>query len=120
MKNALIVILIIAVLGVGGYFIYKSSYKNSSSNNTSNQTPTATNAVTISNFSFQPQGITVAAGTEVTWTNSDSTDHTIIGTGFDSGNLSKGGIFKHTFNTAGTFDYHCSIHPTMTGKVIVQ
>ncbi len=82
-------------------------------------TPTAN--VSISGFSFQPQTINVTAGTTVTWTNLDSVTHTVTSdTGlFDSGSLSTGQTFSRTFNTAGSYDYHCSIHPSMTGSVIV-
>jgi plastocyanin len=76
----------------------------------------------LSNFSFSPGTITVKIGSSVTWTNKDSTTHTITSdTGaFNSGNLSQGATFSYTFADRGTFAYHCSIHPTMKGTVIVQ
>jgi len=78
--------------------------------------------VSIPGFSFQPQNINVSAGTTVTWTNLDSTSHTVTSdTGlFDSGSLSNGQTFSRTFNTAGNYDYHCSIHSFMTGRVVVS
>ena len=78
-------------------------------------------AVTIKNFSFGPADLAVAKGTTVTWTNDDSTTHKIkSGDGsFDSDNLKNGDTFQHTFDTAGSFDYICSIHPSMKGKVTV-
>ncbi len=88
-------------------------------------TPTAepraatVNSVEIKGFAFNPATITVAKGTTVTWTNKDSAAHTVTGSGFDSGSLSKGQTFSYTFNEAGTFDYICTIHPSMKGKVIV-
>jgi len=62
------------------------------------------------------------AGTEVTWTNNDSAPHTIISNSnaFQSGNLSSNDTFKFTFEKVGTYSYHCGIHPSMIGKVIVQ
>lgn len=78
------------------------------------------NSVSIQNFSFNPASITVKAGDTVTWTNNDSTTHTVTGSGFDSGPLASGATFSHKFDTAGSFDYHCSIHKTMTGTVVVQ
>jgi plastocyanin len=93
-----------------------------SSNNTTPQTPTATNAVSISNFSFSPANITVKKGTTVTWTNNDSTTHTVTGDtngGPKSGDLNPGKAYSFTFSAAGTFAYHCSIHPDMTGTVTV-
>ena len=79
------------------------------------------NAVTISNFAFTPATITVPVGTKVTWTNQDSTDHTVTSDDglFDSGHIATGATFSFTFTTAGTFPYHCSIHTSMTTKVIV-
>jgi plastocyanin len=83
---------------------------------------TIQNAVTISGFAFAPATITVPVGTKVTWTNQDSTDHTVTaddGNAFDSGNIANGATFSFTFTTAGTFPYHCAIHPSMTARVIV-
>ena len=76
--------------------------------------------VEISNFQFSPSTTTIAKGGSVTWTNMDSASHTIAGSGFSSASLGKGESFSQTFNEAGTFDYHCSIHPSMTGKIVVQ
>jgi plastocyanin len=78
-------------------------------------------SVEIKNFAFEPTTVTVRVGQTVTWTNQDSAAHTVVGDGgIDSGDLSKGKSYSKTFDTAGTFDYHCSIHPQMTGQVIVQ
>jgi plastocyanin len=79
-------------------------------------------AVSIAGFSFKPGAITVAVGTTVTWTNDDSTGHTVTADdgSFDSRSLAKGATFTQTFTTAGTFAYHCSIHSSMTGTVTVQ
>ena len=69
------------------------------------------------------QTITVVKGTTVTWTHSDGAPHTVTTTkapvDFDSGRMNKGGQFSQTFDTAGTYEYYCSIHPSMKGKVIV-
>jgi len=84
-------------------------------------TPARTN-VEISGFAFVPQTLTVSVGTTVTWTNNDSSSHTIASNDnlFQSGTLAKGATFSHTFAQKGTFNYHCSIHPSMTGKIIVE
>jgi plastocyanin len=78
-------------------------------------------AVTIQNFAFNPKTVTVKVGTKVTWTNQDSTAHTVT---FDTGgatsdNLAQGATYEQTFSTAGTLTYHCKIHSTMTGTVTV-
>ncbi|MPV87830.1 cupredoxin domain-containing protein [Georgenia ruanii] len=79
-------------------------------------------AVQIKNFAFAPASQTVAAGQTVTWTNDDSTDHTVTAddNSFDSGRLAPGKTFTHTFATAGTYAYHCAIHPNMTGTVVAR
>ena len=88
-------------------------------NNTTNTAPQNLN-VTIQNFSFSPAILSVKAGDTVTWTNQDPMQHTVTGNGFQSKPLSNGQTYSFTFNTAGTFDYHCSIHPSMTGRITVQ
>jgi plastocyanin len=77
-------------------------------------------AVGISNFTFDPVDVTIKAGDTVTWTNNDSVAHTVTGTGFDSGSIAAGATYSHKFDTAGTVDYVCSVHPQMTGKITVQ
>lgn len=83
----------------------------------------ANRAVAISGFSFSPASITVTVGDTVTWTNSDAQAHTATAddASFDTGTIAgSGGTGSATFATAGTFPYHCKIHPTMTGTVTVQ
>ena len=79
-------------------------------------------SVTIDNFSFAPSTLTVKAGTNVTWTNRDDMPHTVVSTdkSFASRALDTDEAFTHTFGSPGTFDYFCSIHPRMTGRVVVQ
>ncbi len=79
---------------------------------------------TFSSFAFSPGVITVTAGSVVTWTNDSVTTHTStsdgIGPGaWDSGGILPGGIFTHTFLLPGTYGYHCAIHTSMTGTVVV-
>lgn len=78
--------------------------------------------VKIDNFSFGPQELTVSAGTTVTWTNRDDIPHTVVSTDkvFKSKVLDTDEKFSYKFDKAGTYPYFCSIHPKMTGKVIVQ
>ena len=79
-------------------------------------------SVTIQDFKFSPNTLTVPVGTTVTWTNADSTQHTVTADdgSFDSGPLDPGATFSQTFTTAGTFTYHCNIHSNMTATVTVQ
>ena len=79
--------------------------------------------VDISGFAFNPATLTVPKGTAVVWVNSDSVKHTIVsdaGTEINSAALSKGQTYSHTFNTAGTYNYYCSLHPAMIGKIIIN
>jgi plastocyanin len=78
--------------------------------------------VKVDNFSFGPASLTVAVGTTVTWTNRDDIPHTVVSTDkvFKSKVLDTDEKFSFTFDKAGTYPYFCSIHPKMTGSVVVQ
>ena len=78
--------------------------------------------VKVDNFSFGPASLTVAVGTTVTWTNRDDIPHTVVSTDkvFKSKVLDTDEKFSFTFDKAGTYQYFCSIHPKMTGSVVVQ
>jgi plastocyanin len=82
-----------------------------------------TRKVVIKNFSFNPANITIKRGTKVIWINKDSTAHTATANkkrSFDSGRLSPGQRYTHTFKRAGKQRYHCEIHPDMMGSVVVK
>ena len=83
---------------------------------------TVVNEIAIVNLTFEPASLTVNAGDTVTWVNEDTVAHDVVADdgSFDSGSLAPGASFPHTFTTAGTVPYHCSIHPQMTGAVVVQ
>ena len=86
-------------------------------------TPAAAAMVTIANFSFTPAILHVSVGSEVTWVNTDSVAHTVTSddkTTFASPPLQQNDHFSFRFPSAGTFAYHCSIHPSMTAQVIVS
>ena len=91
--------------------------------------------VQISGYSFSPSTLTISVGDSVTWTNMDSAPHTVTsdsGSELDSGTLSGsssggyyssstvGGSYSHTFATAGTYAYHCGIHASMEGTIVVE
>jgi plastocyanin len=82
----------------------------------------ATAEVKVDNFSFGPATLTVPVGTTVTWTNRDDIPHTVVSTDkvFKSKVLDTDEKFSFTFAKAGTYPYFCSIHPKMTGSVVVQ
>jgi plastocyanin len=84
--------------------------------------PASTAEVKIDNFVFGPAAVTVTAGTTVTWINRDDIPHTVVSTDkvFKSKVLDTDEKFSFTFTKPGEYPYFCSIHPKMTGKVIVQ
>jgi plastocyanin len=86
------------------------------------QSSAANAAVNIDNFVFGPQAITVPVGATVTWTNKDDIPHTSVSTEgvFKSKVLDTDEKFSYTFTKPGTYPYYCTIHPKMTGKVVVQ
>jgi len=81
----------------------------------------ATHAVEIADFAFSPATLTITAGDTVTWTNEDAVVHTAtsVNGAFDSGDLEQGASYSLTFSTAGTYDYLCTPHPSMTGRIVV-
>ena len=98
-----------------------SAYGASASTAATTTAATAINAATIKGFSFQPEVLKVKVGAKVTWTNDDTVAHTVTAdtNSFASGNLQPGGSFSFTFTRPGTYAYHCSIHPSMHGSVVV-
>ena len=80
--------------------------------------------VTIDNYTFSPGTLTVPLGTTVTWTNRDFDVHTVTADDtpptFKSAGLDTDDSFSFTFSKAGTYSYHCALHPHMTGKIVVQ
>ena len=135
MKMIIGVIAVILIVIAGGVTLVKNSDTASAPAKTPASTakkpatkastnPSATTtSVEISGFAFSPSTITVTKGATVTWTNKDSIGHTVTETdgqdGPKSGDLNQGQSYSFTFNTVGTFKYNCSIHPNMTGTVIV-
>jgi plastocyanin len=82
-------------------------------------------AVTIERSRFEPDELTVAVGTEVTWENLDAFSHTVTSDeesslAFDSGDMAEGDTFAQTFDEAGTYEYFCEVHPTMRSTVVVE
>jgi plastocyanin len=80
----------------------------------------ASTEVTISGFAFNPQTVTVKAGTLVKWTNQDAVAHSVKSSLFSTPDLQTGDSYEYNFTQPGTYDYSCGIHPSMTGKVIVE
>ena len=106
------------VLGTLGFGTGQNSYVASA------QEKMSTMEVKIDNFTFGPATLTVPVGTTVTWINKDDIPHTVVSTDdsktFKSKVLDTDEKFSFTFSKAGNYPYFCSIHPKMTGKVVVQ
>lgn len=149
MKKNIVFLIIIGVLLIGGIFYFfmqnKISEVSSSNNEQNNlpENPSSNNGqdntsktnisgpqsniqtynIEIKGFAFSPSTLTINIGDIVIWTNKDSVSHTVTS---DSGNelnsptFGKDGTYSHTFNIAGTFDYHCKPHSLMKGKIIVK
>ena len=116
-KSVSIAVLTIAlVLGMGTIAVGQRNFLAGA------QQKAETTEVKIDNFSFGPGTLTVSAGTTVTWTNRDDIPHTVVSTEgvFKSKVLDTDEKYSFTFSKAGAFPYFCSIHPKMTGRVVVQ
>lgn len=78
----------------------------------------------IQNYAFHPATLRIAPGTTVTWVNEDEDVHTVVNSDhdrvFSSPPLNTGQSFSHTFDVAGIYHYVCSVHPFMTGQIVVQ
>ena len=135
-KKYTIYILIVLIITAGVYYFYSGSQygpmkasftepttvpaTNIPSQSVPGTVSVATHNVSIANFSFEPKSLNIRKGDTVVWTNKDSAPHQIAGTGFSGSVINNGESYTFVFNDAGTFDYHCAIHPSMTGKVIVN
>jgi amicyanin len=137
-KRAAIIVITVLILGaIVGILFMKNPAKapsettNTNTTSTENQQssesdikPVATDNVEIKDFAYSPAAITVKKGTKVTWTNKDSTRHNVSpdneSADFKASELlAQGQSYSVTFNTVGTFAYHCTPHPYMKASVIV-
>lgn len=133
-KNILSIGIAVIAIIIIAYFVFTAypSMQKIPATNSGQQTPAASQpsqnqslpgnqkTVNISNFSFQPTPLDIPVGTTVVWTNNDSVMHQIKSDTFNSQPLSQGDTFSFTFQTAGTYDYSCAIHPSMKGQIVVQ
>ena len=141
MNKIVTALAVLVIVGIGAYYlVFRNNGQNSqtstvpsvSSTETGSNSGTApfpsaptsqTVSVDISNFAFNPPTLTVKVGTTVTWTNKDSVTHTVTsdsGTLLDSPSIPPGQSFSFTFTSSGTESYHCTIHPMMKGKIVIQ
>jgi plastocyanin len=149
MKKSTLAVVIVLIIAVGAGALAYMGMKDKDDSNSSNSTTTSdsqtsdtdtsqntnqtqpsedmasTDEVEIENFAFGPSSITVKKGTKVTWTNKDSVQHNIVPDDGDSDAfkgselLSRDESYSFTFNTPGTYKYHCAPHPQMTASITV-
>ena len=106
--------------------VFAASCGGSTSGTTATTAGTVTTAggtgVVMKNLAFDPATVTIKAGESVIWTNLDSVNHTVVADNgeFKSGDLGQGATFTFKFDKAGSYPYHCGIHPSMKGTVVVQ
>ena len=115
MKKAIIALAVLAV------FVCGCVGQQAVPTTTGGQGTSAKSDITIENFAFSPAETQILYGVTVVWTNKDAATHRIVADdgSFDSGDLAQGATFAHTFSKMGTYAYHCSIHPSMKGKITV-
>lgn len=140
-KNIIVLIIVLLVIGAGIYFFTPKPISaptipatNSTTSNSTIPTPEPTpvstpvpvsaptpiiHNVSIAGFAFSPSSITVKKGDTIVWMNKDSAPHTVTGGNLNSPTLSQNKTYSFVFDKTGTFSYHCSIHPSMTGTVTV-
>jgi plastocyanin len=113
---------VLAIVVSSGILVVSCSKGGSGYGTTSNPPSSSGTSVSIVNMSFSPANLTVAVGSTVKWTNNDAMAHTVTSDNgsFDSGNIAAGASYSRMFSTVGTFSYHCTIHPGMTGTITVK
>jgi plastocyanin len=128
-KNLIIIgVIVLLIVGAGAYFLMQKSYTPNPETNPSEQTtlsgtPIQTYNIELKSFAFSPSELKIQPGDKVIWTNQDLAPHTITsdtGSEISSSSLSKGQTYYYTFTTTGTYNYHCSIHPSMKGTIVVE
>jgi plastocyanin len=122
-----VVVVALVVAGCGGGGGGSSTPSSAAPASTPPASGGSTVKVSMKNIAFDPKTVTVSKGGTVEWTNDDSVNHDVTkkggpGPDFSSGNgnLAGGDTYKQTFNTPGTIDYVCTIHPGMAGKIVVK
>jgi plastocyanin len=87
-----------------------------------NNNTSGTSHIDIQNMQFSPASTSVTKGNSITWENKDNVSHTVTANdgSFDSGEIKPGTEYSHTFNSTGTFSYHCTYHSSMKGSVVVN
>lgn len=128
MKKVISVLLLLSLIFVIGASGCGSNYGTTTTPPATTSSPPTTPSasgssnIAIGGYAFNPSDITVNVGTTVTWTNNDPVGHQIVSdsAAFQSSVMNRGEKYSFTFENAGTYAYHCSIHPSMKGSVVVK
>lgn len=113
---------LVILMIMGLFFMNNAKIKNVVAENTPVTAEVKEQTVAIKDFAYSPETLTVKVGTTVTWQNNDSVAHSPVaddGT-FDIKLLAPGEKGSYTFTKAGTYTYKCGVHPSMTGKIVVE
>lgn len=123
-KKIIIIVVVIIIVIIAGILLkdYIKPYSLTGDKNIPTNIPLISNEINIQNFNFSPTTLNVQVGEKVTWKQNDQAIHKIVSTEelFTSNDLNSGDEFNFTFTKAGEYDYYCSIHPSMYGKIIVK
>jgi plastocyanin len=112
---------LVALLLVGAFQVPSSALERGARSSERSTLAATGSRVKIVDFAFRPGTLTIARGTKVKWTNKGAVTHTSTSNKgvWDSGSIAPGDTFSRVFKKVGTFKYHCTIHPTMTAKIVV-
>lgn len=114
-------VIVMTLYYMGAFHTTKSTTVDTGAAQMDSETTNDSVMVTIQNYSFTPETITVKKGTTVTWTNSDTVEHSATADdgSFNTGLIATGKTGSYTFDKTGTFSYHCTPHPSMKAKIVV-
>ncbi len=114
-------VIVMSLYYMGAFHSTKSTMVDTQASQMDSETTDDSVMVTIQNYSYMPETITVKKGTTITWTNTDTVEHSATADdgSFDTGLIATGETGTHTFDKVGTFSYHCTPHPSMKAKIVV-
>ena len=121
-RVVLVSALLMLTSACGGYSSSPAAPSTPATGGTSSPVTIPRGAESLANRAYSPDDLNIAVGETVTWTNTDSVAHTSTSNAgaWNSGTVAPGGQFSFTFQNAGAFPYHCTIHPGMVGTVVVR
>jgi|GEM_PF-1092515 len=114
-------VIVMSLYYMGAFSTTKNAMVDTQASQMDSETTDDSVMVTIQNYAYMPETITVKKGTTVTWTNADTVEHSATADdgSFDTGLIATGETGTHTFDKVGTFSYHCTPHPSMKAKIVV-